>query len=76
MTRELSRLDGKLELINVDLLEQEKTQRNIENKKRKPVYLAFDDEEFINPGQKRSLLSQYDEVIEGEKKKVWLFNAF
>lgn len=42
-----------------------------ENKKKKPVYNAYDNDEFDEFGnyKPKSLLSQYDDEIEGEQKK-------
>ncbi|KAG0051122.1 hypothetical protein BGZ83_004067 [Gryganskiella cystojenkinii] len=52
------------ELINVQMSERERLEKNLENKKKKnrPVYSGFDDDEFVL-GKKKSLLSQYDEVL-------------
>ncbi|KAG0339813.1 hypothetical protein BG000_001280 [Podila horticola] len=51
------------ELINIQMSERERLEKNLENKKKKnkPVYSGFDDDEFT--GKKKSLLSQYDEVL-------------
>ncbi|KAF9428406.1 hypothetical protein BGZ94_002506 [Podila epigama] len=52
------------ELINIQMSERERLEKNIENKKKKnrPVYSGFDDDEFVT-GKKKSLLSQYDEEL-------------
>lgn len=51
--------------------DRERLQKNLDNKKKKPGYLAYDDEEFtLGGGQKRNILSQYDEEIDEIKKKV------
>ncbi|KAF9572069.1 hypothetical protein EC968_010400 [Mortierella alpina] len=52
------------ELINIQLAEKQKLEKNLENKKKKnrPVYSAYDDDEF-DSGKKKSLLSQYDEEL-------------
>ena len=37
-------------LVNVNLIDDEKALRNVENKKRKPGYQAYDDSEFDDYG--------------------------
>ncbi|KAF9435882.1 hypothetical protein BGZ76_005323 [Entomortierella beljakovae] len=56
------------ELINIQLSEKYKLEKNLENKKKvnKPVYTGYDDDEFTG-GKKKSLLSQYDEVLGTEE---------
>ncbi|OZJ04934.1 hypothetical protein BZG36_02661 [Bifiguratus adelaidae] len=49
------------ELTNVNLEERERLQKNLENRRKKPGYTGYDDEEFTLGSQKKSLLSQYDE---------------
>ncbi|TPX61555.1 hypothetical protein CcCBS67573_g08920 [Chytriomyces confervae] len=49
------------ELISSALTAKERLEQNLKNKKKKPTYNAYDDDEFKNPGSKRSLLSHYDE---------------
>lgn len=58
------------ELQNVELAENEKTKKNNEMKIKRRDYTGYDDDEFT-PGQagmKRSLLSKYDEFLEGPKE--------
>ncbi|CAO3569717.1 unnamed protein product [Mortierella alpina] len=52
------------ELINIQLAEKQRLDKNLENKKKKnrPVYSAYDDDEF-GSGKKKNLLSQYDEEL-------------
>ncbi|KAF9349076.1 hypothetical protein BGX34_002063, partial [Mortierella sp. NVP85] len=52
------------ELINIQLAEQERLNKNAENKKKvnRPVYTGYDDDEFES-GKKKNILSQYDEVL-------------
>ncbi|KAF9111556.1 hypothetical protein BGX27_004746 [Mortierella sp. AM989] len=52
------------ELINIQMSEQQRLEKNLENKKKKnrPVYSGFDDDEFVL-GKKKNILSQYDEVL-------------
>ncbi|KAF9323830.1 hypothetical protein BGZ91_003325 [Linnemannia elongata] len=56
------------ELINIQMTEQQRLAKNLENKKKKnrPVYSAYDDDEFTS-GKKKNLLSQYDEVLGTEQ---------
>lgn len=60
-------------LENVNLLDNEKAAKNIENKKNKVNYRPYDDEEFDEFGslKQSSLLSKYDEEIEGPKKDIF-----
>jgi U4/U6.U5 tri-snRNP-associated protein 1 len=54
-------------LENVNILDDTKAKENVEKKKAKPVYTAYDDDEFDehgNPRTERSILSHYDEEIE------------
>lgn len=60
-------------LVNVNVLDDERYKRSNENKKKKCISSAFDDEEdefdaFGNPKPK-SLLGKYDVEIEGEKRE-------
>lgn len=60
------------ELENVALAEHERNEKNKELKIKRRDYTGYDDEEFA-PGQagmKRSLLSKYDEFLEGPKENV------
>lgn len=59
-------------LVNVGLVDKEKAEKNVELRKKKPDYNPYDDEESVDDmvsfkGQ--SVLSKYDEEIDGEKKK-------
>ncbi|CAH0554749.1 unnamed protein product [Brassicogethes aeneus] len=57
-------------LVNVNMLDDERYKKSIENKKKKILYNAYEDQEydeFGNPKEK-TLLSQYDEEIDGAKK--------
>lgn len=58
-------------LINVNIIDKEKAEKNVELKKKKPGYQAY--EEFDETGKQKvqGLLSKYDEEIEGEKKKTF-----
>lgn len=60
------------ELQNVEMAEDEKTQKNKELKIKKADYTGYDDDEFLpeNQGMKRAVLSKYDEFLEGPKEIV------
>ena len=53
------------ELENVNLREQEKLKEKLESKKRRPVY----DPNAINENGESKILQQYDEEIDGKKRK-------
>lgn len=58
-------------LINVNIIDDERAAKNVENKKKKPGYQAYDDSEFDEYGtlKVRDVLEKYDEVIHGDKKE-------
>ncbi|XP_077574821.1 U4/U6.U5 tri-snRNP-associated protein 1 [Stigmatopora nigra] len=59
-------------LENVGLVDKEKADKNVELKKKKPDYKPYEEEESVDDmvGFKaRTVLSKYDEEIQGEKKK-------
>ncbi|XP_047434467.1 U4/U6.U5 tri-snRNP-associated protein 1 [Mugil cephalus] len=59
-------------LVNVGLVDKEKAEKNVELKKKKPDYKPYDEEESVDDMvnfKSHSVLSKYDEEIEGEKKK-------
>ncbi|XP_023273213.1 U4/U6.U5 tri-snRNP-associated protein 1 [Seriola lalandi dorsalis] len=59
-------------LVNVGLVDKEKADKNVELKKKKPDYKPYEEEESVDDMvtfKPRSVLSKYDEEIEGEKKK-------
>ncbi|KAJ6494840.1 SART-1 family-domain-containing protein [Mycena vitilis] len=55
------------ELQNVEMAEDERTKKNNELKIKKRDYTGYDDEEFVpgHEGMKRSVLSKYDQEIDG-----------
>lgn len=64
------------ELHNVEMAEEEKLQKRLELKVKKHAYTGYDDEEFKDGNQglaKRSVLSKYDEDIEGSQQSVKKF---
>ncbi|KAF8739411.1 hypothetical protein AX14_009782 [Amanita brunnescens Koide BX004] len=58
------------ELQNIEMAEAEKDKKNQELKIKKRDYTGYDDEEFAegNQGMKRTLLSKYDEFLEGPRE--------
>ncbi|OCH94381.1 SART-1 protein [Obba rivulosa] len=58
------------ELQNIEIAEEERHKKNQELKIKRREYTGYDDEEFTpgNEGMKRSLLSKYDEFLEGPKE--------
>ncbi|XP_018575453.1 U4/U6.U5 tri-snRNP-associated protein 1 [Anoplophora glabripennis] len=57
-------------LVNVNMLDNERYRKSVENKKKKILYNAYEDDEFDEFGnpKEKSLLSKYDEEINGAKK--------
>lgn len=57
-------------LVNVNMIDNEKYKKNVENKKKKIHYNPYEDPEYDEFGnmKEKSLLAQYDEEIEGEKR--------
>lgn len=65
-------------LVNVGLVDKEKAEKNVELKKKKPDYKPYEEEESVDDMvvlKSHSILSKYDEEIEGEKKKSFRLNA-
>ncbi|XP_034739495.1 U4/U6.U5 tri-snRNP-associated protein 1 [Etheostoma cragini] len=59
-------------LVNVGLVDKEKAEKNVELKKKKPDYKPYEEERSVDDMvtfKAHSVLSKYDEEIEGEKKK-------
>lgn len=59
-------------LVNVGLVDSEKAEKNVELKKKKPDYKPYEEEESVDDMvtfKSRSVLSKYDEEIDGEQKK-------
>lgn len=56
-------------LVNVNITDDECYKRNVLNKLKKPVYDAYDDDNFDEFGMpKKTILEKYDEAIDGLKK--------
>lgn len=64
-------------LENVNLVDSEKAERNVENRKGRPGYQPYEDTEVDEFGivKKKSLLYKYDEEIEGIKKDKFRIGA-
>ncbi|XP_044203252.1 U4/U6.U5 tri-snRNP-associated protein 1 [Thunnus albacares] len=65
-------------LVNVGLVDKEKAEKNVELKKKKPDYKPYEEEESVDDMvtfKSHSVLSKYDEEIEGEKKKSFRLNT-
>ncbi|KAB5548783.1 hypothetical protein PHYPO_G00059570 [Pangasianodon hypophthalmus] len=65
-------------LVNVNIVDQEKAEKNVELKKKKPEYKPYNEEESVDDMvtfKPKSVLSKYDEEIEGEKKKSFRLSA-
>uniref|UniRef100_A0A673J3W9 U4/U6.U5 tri-snRNP-associated protein 1-like n=1 Tax=Sinocyclocheilus rhinocerous TaxID=307959 RepID=A0A673J3W9_9TELE len=63
-------------LVNVGLVDKEKAEKNVELKKKKPDYKPYEEDESVDDMLKpKSVLSKYDEEIEGEKKKSFRLSA-
>ncbi|KAK2827116.1 hypothetical protein Q7C36_018042 [Tachysurus vachellii] len=59
-------------LVNVNIVDREKAEKNVELKKKKPEYKPYNEEESVDDMvtfKPKSILSKYDEELEGEKKK-------
>ncbi|XP_074192818.1 U4/U6.U5 tri-snRNP-associated protein 1 isoform X2 [Rhinolophus sinicus] len=56
-------------LVNVNLVDKERAKKNVELRKKKPDYLPYAEDESVDDlAQKpRSILSKYDEELEGER---------
>lgn len=65
-------------LVNVGLVDKEKADKNVELKKKKPDYKPYEEEESVDDMvtfKSHTVLSKYDEEIEGEKKKSFRLGA-
>nr|DBA17106.1 TPA: hypothetical protein GDO54_002601 [Pyxicephalus adspersus] len=59
-------------LVNVNMVDREKADKNVELKKKRPDYKPYEEEESVDDMvmfRHKSVLSKYDEEIDGEKKK-------
>ncbi|KAM8938986.1 U4/U6.U5 tri-snRNP-associated protein 1 isoform 2-T2 [Pelodytes ibericus] len=61
-------------LVNVNLVDKERAEKTVELKKKKPDYKPYDEDENVEDMailRPKSILSKYDEEIDGEKKKYF-----
>ncbi|XP_015239368.1 PREDICTED: U4/U6.U5 tri-snRNP-associated protein 1 [Cyprinodon variegatus] len=66
-------------LVNVGIVDKEKAEKNVELKKKKPDYKPYEEEESVDDMvsfKPQTVLSKYDEEIEGEKKKSFRLGAW
>ncbi|KAH7930183.1 SART-1 protein [Leucogyrophana mollusca] len=65
------------ELQNVEMAEEERTQKRNEMKIKKRDYTGYDDEEFVDgrQGVKRGILAKYDEELEGARETGFRLGA-
>ncbi|CAL8331215.1 unnamed protein product [Lota lota] len=59
-------------LVNVNMIDRERAEKNVELKKKKPDYKPYEEDESVDDMvtlKTHSVLSKYDEEIDGEKKK-------
>uniref|UniRef100_A0A452U2L9 Spliceosome associated factor 1, recruiter of U4/U6.U5 tri-snRNP n=1 Tax=Ursus maritimus TaxID=29073 RepID=A0A452U2L9_URSMA len=57
-------------LVNVNLVDKERAEKNVELRKKKPDYLPYAEDESVDDlaqQKPRSILSKYDEELEGER---------
>ncbi|XP_029467545.1 U4/U6.U5 tri-snRNP-associated protein 1 [Rhinatrema bivittatum] len=65
-------------LMNVNMVDNEKAKRNIERKKKKPDYKPYEEEESVDDMaifKQKTILSKYDEEIDGERKKSFRLDS-
>ncbi|RUS89083.1 hypothetical protein EGW08_003146 [Elysia chlorotica] len=64
-------------LVNVNIEDDERAEKNIENKKQKPDYKPYDEPEYDEYGMMKpnNMLSKYDEEIEGAKKQSFTLGS-
>ncbi|KAK7483539.1 hypothetical protein BaRGS_00025213 [Batillaria attramentaria] len=64
-------------LMNVNIVDDERAEKNVENKKKKPDYKPYDEPEFDEYGmlKARDVLDKYDEEIHGAKKESFVLGS-
>ncbi|XP_033733717.1 U4/U6.U5 tri-snRNP-associated protein 1-like [Pecten maximus] len=64
-------------LVNVNMIDEELTEKNLENKKKKPDYKPYDEADKDEYGMFKpvNVLEKYDEEIDGEKKKTFTLES-
>ena len=65
--------NGEDVLVNVNLIDEERADENVQNKKNLPQYKAYDGPELDEFGNEKpkSILGKYDEEISGKNKKMF-----
>ncbi|KAH7642850.1 u4/u6.u5 tri-snrnp-associated protein 1-like [Dermatophagoides farinae] len=64
-------------LENVNIVDDERAAKNVDNRKKRPEYRPYDDDEFdmqqeqFLASKKQSLLGKYDEEIDGPKNEMF-----
>eukprot|EP00057_Strongylocentrotus_purpuratus_P018734 XP_011673208.1 PREDICTED: U4/U6.U5 tri-snRNP-associated protein 1-like [Strongylocentrotus purpuratus] len=63
-------------LVNVNMIDNERAKKNVELRKKRPDYKAYQEDDFDEEGtfHQKKLLGKYDEEIEGEQKKSFRLN--
>lgn len=62
--------DGEDVLVNVNMVDKERADKNVELRKKKPDYLPYAEDESVDDlaqQKPRSILAKYDEELEGER---------
>ncbi|XP_077182061.1 U4/U6.U5 tri-snRNP-associated protein 1 isoform X3 [Paroedura picta] len=65
-------------LVNVNIVDKEKAEKNVALRKKKPEYKPYEEEESaddVGMYKHKNILSKYDEEIEGEKKKSFKLDS-
>ncbi|KAL8596327.1 hypothetical protein ACOMHN_062595 [Nucella lapillus] len=64
-------------LVNVNMIDDERADKNVENKKNKPDYKPYDEPEYDEYGtfKAREVLDKYDEEIHGAKKESFTLGS-
>ncbi|CAH3182747.1 unnamed protein product, partial [Porites lobata] len=77
--KDASVLDDDVEetLINVNIVDKEKGNKNVELRKKKPDYRPYDEPEMDEYGmvKARGVLDKYDEEIEGEQEQSFVLGS-
>lgn len=64
-------------LVNVNMIDEEVTEKNLENKKKKPEYQPYDEADKDEYGMFKpvNVLEKYDEEIDGTKKETFTLES-
>ncbi|XP_013387929.1 U4/U6.U5 tri-snRNP-associated protein 1 [Lingula anatina] len=64
-------------LVNVNIVDDERSKKNVENKKKKPDYKPWDEPEYDEYGMLKTsnILDKYDEEIDGEKRDAFTLGS-